>query len=49
MDVLDQLPVVPAFVLAVVGAAGVSVGFVGWLGAVRENMCLLKMVNTGVR
>lgn len=39
---LDRLPVVPALLLVVIGVVSFCVGLFGWLGALRENMCLIR-------
>lgn len=42
LSLLDRLPIVPALLLLVVGLISFSVGFIGWLGALRENSCLIR-------
>ena len=41
---LGHLPTVPAKVLGAVGVAGTTVGCLGFVAALRENICLLKLV-----
>jgi len=45
-DLMSQLPILPAVLLIAVGTVGALIGFVGFLGAVRESFCLLKTVKS---
>jgi len=43
-DLMSQLPILPAVLLIAVGSVGSLISFFGFLGAIRESFCLLKMV-----
>ena len=45
-SLLDRLPVVPALLLVVIGVVSFCVGLFGWLGSLRENMCLIRTVRS---